>query len=76
MAAVYRQRRLNPDRARPYEVVGYPVVPAIFILSVVWFVANAFITDPVPTGLTLALIGAGIPVYFLFVAGKKSEQRS
>jgi basic amino acid/polyamine antiporter, APA family len=75
VAAVYRQRRLNPDRARPYEVVGYPVVPAIFILSVVWFVANAFITDPVPTGLTFALIGAGIPVYFLFVAGNKSEQR-
>src|SRR5207247_11237259 len=56
VAAIYRLRRLRPEMARPYKVIGYPVVPAVFILSVVWFVVNAFINEPVPTAITFALI--------------------
>ena len=42
---------------------GYPIVPAVFILAVVWFVLNALVNEPVPTMATFALILAGIPVY-------------
>lgn len=63
VAALYRFRRMNPERPRPYEVPGYPFVPAIFILAVVWFVANAFVTEPITTGITFGLIVAGVPVY-------------
>ncbi len=63
VAALYRLRRRHPDRLRPYEVFGYPVVPAIFIVAVVGFVLNALITDPVPTSVTLGLILAGVPAY-------------
>ena len=45
---------------------GYPVVPAIFIGSVVWFVVNALINEPVPTLITFALILAGVPVHYIF----------
>jgi len=38
-------------------------VPAIFILSVAAFVLNALISQPISTGITVALILAGIPVY-------------
>ena len=72
VAAIYRLRRTRPALARPYRVTGYPVVPAIFILAVVWFVANALITEPVSTGLTFALILAGLPVYQLCFAGSSS----
>ena len=48
---------------RPYRVIGYPVVPAIFILSVAAFVVNALIQEPTPTLITFALILAGLPVY-------------
>jgi basic amino acid/polyamine antiporter, APA family len=65
IAAIYRLRRLRPDLPRPVRVVGYPVVPAIFILSVVAFVANALINDPAPTLITFALILTGIPVYYV-----------
>ena len=48
VAGIFRLRR-RPDVARPYRVPGYPVVPLIFVGSVLWFVANAIINDPVPT---------------------------
>lgn len=66
IAAIYRLRRLRPDLPRPYRVVGYPIVPAVFIAAVVWFVANALVNDPRPTFITFALILAGVPVYFVF----------
>jgi len=65
IAAIYRLRRLRPDMPRPYRAVGYPVVPAIFILSVAGFVVNALVNDPAPTVITFALILAGLPVYYV-----------
>jgi len=65
VAAIYRLRRTRPDLRRPYRVAGYPIVPAIFIASVVWFVVNALVSDPVPTLITFALIAAGLPVYYV-----------
>jgi APA family basic amino acid/polyamine antiporter len=74
VAGIFRLRRLRPDLARPYHVPGYPVVPAIFIGSVSWFVVNAIVTDPVPTLTTFALILAGIPVYHVcFRHGRSSR---
>jgi basic amino acid/polyamine antiporter, APA family len=63
IAAIYRLRRLRPEMPRPYKAIGYPVVPAIFILSVAAFVLNALVSDPIPTAITFALIFAGLPVY-------------
>ena len=63
IAAIYRLRRLRPEMPRPYKVVGYPIVPAIFIVSVAAFVVNALIHEPIPTTITFALILAGLPVY-------------
>jgi amino acid transporter len=63
IAAIYRLRRLRPEMPRPYKAIGYPVVPAIFIVSVAAFVVNAFIHEPIPTTITFALILAGLPVY-------------
>ena len=31
VAAIYRLRRSQPHLQRPYKVIGYPVVPAVFI---------------------------------------------
>jgi basic amino acid/polyamine antiporter, APA family len=70
IAAIYRLRRLRPEMPRPYKAIGYPVVPAIFILSVAAFVLNALISDPIPTALTFALIFAGLPVYHFAFAGR------
>jgi amino acid transporter len=64
VAAIYRLRASRPDLPRPYKAIGYPVVPAIFIAGVIYLVVNALFTDPLWTGVTFAIVLAGIPVYY------------
>ena len=66
VAAIYRLRRLRPDLPRPYRAIGYPVVPAIFVVAVIAFVINSLVNDPIPTAATFALILAGAPIYHFF----------
>jgi len=66
VAGVFVLRRRRPDLQRPYRVIGYPVVPALFLLASVGMIANAFVTDPRNTGVTFAIIAAGVPAYFLW----------
>jgi amino acid transporter len=64
VAAVFVLRRTRPDLPRQYRTWGYPVVPLLFLLASVAMVVNALWTDPVNTGITFAIILAGIPVYY------------
>jgi basic amino acid/polyamine antiporter, APA family len=68
VGAIYRLRARRPDLPRPYKAIGYPVVPAIFIAGVMYLVINALITDPVWTGVTFAIVLAGVPVYYVAFA--------
>ena len=68
VAAIYRLRRDRPDLPRPYRAIGYPVVPAIFIASVVAFVINSLVNDTTNSLVTFAVILAGLPVYQLVFA--------
>ena len=68
VAAVFGLRRTRPELPRPYRTWGYPVVPLLFLLASVAMVVNALWTDPVNTGITFAIILAGIPVYFAWRA--------
>lgn len=67
VAAVFVLRRRQPDLERPYRTWGYPVVPLLFLAASLWMVINALVTDPVNTGITFAIILAGIPAYYLWV---------
>ncbi|HZO23373.1 MAG TPA: amino acid permease [Steroidobacteraceae bacterium] len=71
VAAVFVLRRKRPDLERPYRVLGYPAVPALFLLASLAMVVNAFITDPVNTGITFGIILAGIPAYYLWRLRKR-----
>ena len=64
VAAIYRLRKSQPRLQRPYKVVGYPVVPAIFVAAAIYLVGNALITDPQWTSITFAVVLAGLPVYY------------
>ena len=68
---VYVLRKRLPDAHRPYRTWGYPVTPAIFLIASVAMVANAVITDPANTLVTFAIIGAGIPMYYIWRAWQK-----
>lgn len=72
VAAVYRLRR-RPDYVPAFKTPGYPVVPALFILSVIYLLLNAVI-EPANrlwnAGIILALL-AGIPVFKLTVENRR-----
>ena len=74
IAGLYRLRRMRPELPRPYKVPGYPVVPAVFVAAVVYLVGNALIADPLWTGVTCAIVLAGVPVYFLMFATKRARK--
>jgi APA family basic amino acid/polyamine antiporter len=64
VAAIYRLRRSQPHLQRPYKVIGYPVVPAVFVAAAIYLVINALVTDPKWTSITFAVVLAGLPVYY------------
>jgi basic amino acid/polyamine antiporter, APA family len=64
VGAVFVLRRTRPDLPRPYRTWGYPLVPLLFLLASVGMVLNALVTEPVDTGITFAIILAGVPAYF------------
>jgi len=47
------------------------VTPAIFLVASVGMVANALATDPVNTGVTFAIVLAGVPVYAVWKVRSK-----
>jgi amino acid transporter len=70
VGAIYTLRRSQPHLNRPYKVVGYPFVPAVFIAAATYLVINALITDPLWTTVTFAVVLAGLPVYYLWFSDR------
>jgi APA family basic amino acid/polyamine antiporter len=73
VAAVFVLRARRPELPRPYRVWGYPIVPVVFLLASAYMVLNALITDPRNTGITFAIILAGVPVFWLW--GRKARRQ-
>ena len=64
--AVMVLRRRWPDMPRPYRLPGYPLVPLLFVLVMVWIIVSAFITTSKESITTLVLILLALPLYPLF----------
>lgn len=72
-STVFVLRRKMPDAPRPYRVLGYPFVPAVFLLLAAWLVSNSILAKPVESGVGLLLIALGLPVYFYYA--RRGQQR-
>jgi APA family basic amino acid/polyamine antiporter len=74
IAAVYVLRWRRPQMERPFRVPGYPVVPAIYIVVILFMTVFAFKQWPKPSMYSIGSIMAGIPVYYVwsFVRGKRA----
>jgi basic amino acid/polyamine antiporter, APA family len=59
-------RRKLATAPRPYRLPGYPIVPLIFLLVMVWIVVSALIRNPKESIATVLLILLGLPLYPLF----------
>jgi basic amino acid/polyamine antiporter, APA family len=59
-------RRTRPDAARPYKALGYPVLPALYIVMAVWICAVLLRYKPQYTWPGLMIVLLGIPVYLVW----------
>jgi APA family basic amino acid/polyamine antiporter len=62
-AAVIVLRRKHPGQERPYRTVGYPVMPALFVLVAAILIYFTLRNSPRESGIGLVLIALGIPFY-------------
>jgi len=68
VAAIFRLRG-RPEYRPSFRVPLYPVVPLLFVVSVIYLLANGFI-NPASRWMTISVFGvllAGVPVYYLTV---------
>src|SRR6185503_17462622 len=76
VAAVYRLRRRRPDLPRPYQVIGYPVVPPVFTAAVVCFIGDALVYEPITTAITFALMLSGLPIFHVAFGSQRARSRA
>jgi basic amino acid/polyamine antiporter, APA family len=73
-AAVVVLRRKRPEMNRPYRVLGYPLVPILFVLVSIALLYSTLMTSPRESGIGLALIVAGLPFYYHWKRAAKRTQ--
>ena len=66
VGAVFVLRRKLPDAARPYSMWGYPATPLLFVAMSVWFVVNAFVTQPKPSFAACGIVATGVLAYWIW----------
>ena len=65
----------QPERERPFRVIGYPVLPALYILLCVMVMLDLLIVKPLYTWPGLLIVLAGIPAYFFWRRGSSQVQQ-
>jgi basic amino acid/polyamine antiporter, APA family len=66
-------RRTHADAPRPYKAVGYPLLPAIYIVMALFIDVVLLRYKPQYTWPGLIIVLLGIPVYFAWRSGQKSS---
>ena len=66
IGGIFQLRRTRPDMPRPYRAVGYPVLPALYMLAAGLIEILLLVNKPAFTVRGLILVLLGVPVYFLW----------
>lgn len=74
--SVFVLRCKEPDAERPYRVSGYPVVPALFVATTVWLLAEVIIAAPSRSLIGLGIIALALPVYWLRARNSAAHART
>ncbi len=66
IAGLFILRRTRPDAPRPYRAIGYPLVPALYIIAatIIMLVLLVYKTQTTLPGLLIVL--SGLPIYFIW----------
>jgi APA family basic amino acid/polyamine antiporter len=71
MMALFRLRVTQPDLPRPYKAFGYPVIPALYMLSAIGVAVILLIAKPEFSFSGLFLVLLGIPVFYVWRASTR-----
>ncbi|MBW6460641.1 MAG: amino acid permease [Bacteroidales bacterium] len=66
IGAIFVLRIKWPDRERSFKAIGYPVIPALYILLCLTIVIILLIHKPLFTWPGLIIVLSGVPVYFIW----------
>jgi basic amino acid/polyamine antiporter, APA family len=73
IGGIFILRRSRPDAERPYKAFGYPFLPALYILMAITFCILLIIYKPAFTWPGLIITLLGIPLYYLAMQNKKTQ---
>jgi APA family basic amino acid/polyamine antiporter len=66
VAGLFVLRVRQPHATRPYRAVGYPILPAVYILLCTVVMLDLLVVKPKSTWPGLILVATGVPVYWLW----------
>lgn len=69
IAGLFVLRRTRPEMERPYKAIGYPVLPAAYMLAAGLIEIFLLIYKPNYTWPGLIIVLLGVPVYFIWGRG-------
>lgn len=74
ISGVFILRKREPDAPRPYKALGYPLLPAFYILTALAICVVLVFMDSRNSVGALVVIAIGVPVYFISkaVSGRKA----
>jgi APA family basic amino acid/polyamine antiporter len=71
--ALYRLRRVQPDRRRPYRAWGYPWIPALYFVANTAIALALLVAQPFESLAGLSIAATGLPFYWLFTRSRDSR---
>jgi APA family basic amino acid/polyamine antiporter len=66
VGGIFVLRRTRPDAERPYRAIGYPVIPALYIILAALIMVVLLFEKPTFTWPGLLIVLTGVPVYFVW----------
>src|SRR6185312_6052982 len=71
IAGLFVLRRTEPNAERPYKAIGYPVLPAVYIVMALFIDVVLLRYKPQYTWPGLIIVLLGIPVYYAWNSGRQ-----
>jgi APA family basic amino acid/polyamine antiporter len=66
--------KLRMRQATKLKLPGYPYIQLFFIAMSLTFMVLAFLERPVESLIAIGIILIGIPLYFMFVRGRRNKE--
>jgi basic amino acid/polyamine antiporter, APA family len=76
ISCLFVLRVKRPDAPRPYRAIGYPVLPALYIVTAAWICFVLLRYKPQYTWPGLVLVLLGIPVYLLWSRSSAAREQN